>query len=111
MAVIAFQRLTLLPVDDCLYALQPSIRHLTRSALRRCLQRHGISRLPDIQGDKPQRQRFKHYSIGFFHMDIAKVQAAEGKALLSSLKGSTCSSASTARVSSRSPSSSIRLTG
>ena len=110
-AIVAFRRHTLLPLDDCLYALQPSIPHLTRSALHRCLQRHGISRLPDIQGDKPQRQRFKHYSIGFFHMDIAKVQAAEGKALLSSLKGSTCSSASTARVSSRSPSSSIRLTG
>ena len=39
----------MLPLDDCLYALQPSIPHLTRSALHRCLQRHGISRLPDIE--------------------------------------------------------------
>ena len=46
-AVVAFRRHTLLPLDDCLYALQPSIPHLTRSALHRCLQRHGISRLPD----------------------------------------------------------------
>ena len=46
--VVAFRRHTLLPLDDCLYALQPSIPHLTRSALHRCLQRHGISRLPDI---------------------------------------------------------------
>ncbi|TCW29111.1 hypothetical protein EDC20_1011, partial [Gluconobacter oxydans] len=30
---------TLLPLDDCLYALQASIPHLTRSALHRCLQR------------------------------------------------------------------------
>jgi len=59
--VIAFRRHTLLPLDDCLYALQPSIPHLTRSALHRCLQRHGISRLPDIDGDKPKRQRFKRY--------------------------------------------------
>lgn len=29
-AVIAFRRHTLLPLDDCLYALQPSIPHLTR---------------------------------------------------------------------------------
>jgi len=36
-AVVAFWRHTLLPVDDCLYALQPSIQHLTRSALYRCL--------------------------------------------------------------------------
>src|SRR5699024_7572231 len=48
----------------------------------RCLQRHGISRLPDVDGDKPKRQRFKRYPIGFFHMDIAEVQTAEGKLYL-----------------------------
>ena len=65
-AVIAFRRHTLLPLDDCLYALQPTIPHLTRSSLHRCLQRHGISRLPDIEGDKPQRSKFKRYPIGYF---------------------------------------------
>ena len=34
--VVAFRRHTLLPLDDCLYALQPTIPHLTRSALHRC---------------------------------------------------------------------------
>ena len=102
-AVVAFRRHTLLPLDDCLYALQPSIPHLTRSALHRCLQRHGISRLPDIEGDKPKRQRFKRYPIGFFHMDIAEVQTAEGNP--------TCSSALTAPASSPSPSWSTKLTG
>ena len=62
--------------------MQPSIPHLTRSALHRCLQRHGISRLPDVEGDKPGRQKFKRYPIGFFHIDIAKVQTAEGKLYL-----------------------------
>jgi hypothetical protein len=81
-AVVAFRRHTLLPLDDCLYALQLSIPHLTRSALHRCLQRHGVSRLPDVEGDKPARQRFKRYPIGFFHMDIAEVQTAEGKLYL-----------------------------
>ncbi len=81
-AVAAFRRHTLLPLDDCLYALQPLIPHLTRSALHRCLQRHGISRLPDIEGNKPKRQRFKRYPIGFFHVDIAEVQTAEGKLYL-----------------------------
>ena len=109
--VVAFRRHTLLPLDDRLYALQPSVPQLTRSALHRCLQRHGISRLPDIEGDKPKRQRFKRYPIGFFHMDIAEVQTAEGKALLSLSKGSTCSSASTAPASLRSLSSSTRPTG
>ena len=37
--VVAFRRHTLLPLDGCLHALQPSIPHLSRSALHRCLQR------------------------------------------------------------------------
>ena len=77
--VIAFRQHTLLPLDDCLYALQPAIPHLTRSSLHRCLQRHGISRLPDMDGDKSKRQRFKRYPIGYFHIDIAEVRTAEGK--------------------------------
>ncbi|MEQ9639608.1 MAG: IS481 family transposase, partial [Alphaproteobacteria bacterium] len=48
--VVAFRRHTLLPLDDCLYALQASLPHLTRSSLHRCFQRHGISRLPDVEG-------------------------------------------------------------
>src|ERR687898_772059 len=55
--IVAFRRHTLLPLDDCLYALQPTIPHLTRSSLHRCLQRHGIARLPDTDGDKPKRSR------------------------------------------------------
>ena len=34
--IVAFRRHTLLPLDDCLYALQPSLPHLTRSSLHRC---------------------------------------------------------------------------
>jgi transposase InsO family protein len=77
--IVAFRRHTLLPLDDCLYALQATIPHLTRAALHRCLQRHGISRLPDVDGDKPTRKQFKAYPIGFFHIDIAEVQTADGK--------------------------------
>ena len=80
--IIAFRRHTLLPLDDCLYALQPTIPHLTRSSLHRCLQRHGIGRLPDIEGEKPAKKKFKTYSIGFFHIDIAEVRTEEGKLYL-----------------------------
>ncbi len=80
--IVVFRRHTLLPLDDCLYALQPSIPHLTRSSLHRCLQRHGISRLPDMDGDKPKRQKFKRYPIGYFHIDIAEVRTEEGKLYL-----------------------------
>ena len=77
--IVAFRRYTLLPLDDCLYALQPTIPTLTRSSLHRCLQRHGSSRLPEIEGEKPAKTKFKSYPIGFFHIDIAKVQTAEGE--------------------------------
>ena len=80
--VVAFRRHTLLPLDDCIYTLQATIPHLTRSSLHRCLQRHGISRLPDVAGDKPPKKKFKSYPIGFFHIDIAEVQTAEGKLYL-----------------------------
>ncbi len=77
--VVAFRRHTLLPLDDSLYALQATIPHLTRSSLHRCLQRHDISRLPDVEGDKPRRSKFKSYPIGFFHIDIAEVRTEQGR--------------------------------
>ena len=98
--IVAFRRHTLLPLDDCLYALQPTIPHLTRSALHRCLQRHGISRLPEVAGDKPLRSKFKRSlrvppqpasqavapgalrPLGYFHIDIAEVHTEEGRLYL-----------------------------
>ena len=85
--VVAFRRHALLPLDDCLHALQATIPHLTRSSLHRCFQRHGISRLPEVEGDKallsevegPTKRKFKPYPIGYFHIDIAEVRTAEGK--------------------------------
>jgi transposase InsO family protein len=80
--IVAFRRHTQLPLDDCLYALQATIPHLTRSSLHRCLQRHGISRLPEVTGDKEPKRKFKTYPIGYFHIDIAEVRTAEGKLYL-----------------------------
>ncbi len=47
--------------------------------LHRCLQRHVISRLPDVEGDKLKKQKFTTYPIGYFHVDIAEVQTEDGK--------------------------------
>ncbi len=80
--VVAFRRHTLLPLDDCLYALQATIPHLTRSSLHRCLQRHGISRLPEVEGTTPVRRKFKAYPLGYFHIDIAEVHTAQGRLYL-----------------------------
>jgi hypothetical protein len=73
---------TLLPLDDCLYALQATVPQLTRSSLHRCLERHGISRLPEVEGSKPGRKKFQRYPIGYFHVDLAEVRTAEGKLYL-----------------------------
>ncbi len=35
-----------------------------------------------MESDKPKRSEFKRYPIGFFHIDIAEVQTAEGKQYL-----------------------------
>ncbi len=78
-ACIAFRKHTLLPLDDCLYALQDSIPHLTRSSLHRLYQRHGISRLPDMKTEAEPRKAFKPYPIGYFHIDIAEVHTDDGK--------------------------------
>src|SRR3954447_3863000 len=72
--IVALRRHTLLPLDDCLYGLQPTIPHLTRWSLHRCLERHGISRLPEMDGAA--------YAIGYFHLDIAEVRTHEGKLYL-----------------------------
>ncbi len=77
--IVAFRKHTLLPLDDCLYALQASIPRLTRSSLHRCFQRHDIWRLPEVEGDKPKRSKFHSYPIGFFHIDMAEVRTEQGK--------------------------------
>ena len=72
--IVAFRQHTLLPLDDCLYGLQPTIPHLTRSSLHRCLDRPGSSRLPERADDKPKKKRFDEYAIGYVHIDSAEVR-------------------------------------
>jgi hypothetical protein len=75
--IVAFRRHTLLPPErPPLYGLQPMIPHLTRSSLHRCLERHGISRLPEMKGDKPKTKRFAEYAIGYFHINTAEVRCS-----------------------------------
>ena len=76
---VAFRKHTLLPLDDCLYALQATVPHLTRSSLHRLFQRHNISRLPDLKGETEPKKKFKCYPIGYFHIDIAELRTEEGK--------------------------------
>lgn len=82
-ALVTFRQHTLLPLDDCLYALQEAIPHLSRSSLHRCFQRHGISRLPaDEQAEKADKKLFKAYPVGYVHLDFAELRTEEGKQYL-----------------------------
>lgn len=79
-AAIFFRQQTQLPLDDCLYALQDTIPHLSRSALHRIFKRHGINQLPvEAQPAKAAKKKFKDYAVGYFHLDFAELYTAEGK--------------------------------
>jgi len=77
--VVEFRRRTLLPLDDVLGCLRESIPALSRSALHRCLQRHGISRLPKSDETEAKRGRFAQTTIGYVHIDVCELRWAEGK--------------------------------
>jgi hypothetical protein len=53
--IVEFRRRTLLPLDDVLGCLKGTIPNLSRSALHRCLQRHGISRLPASEATEKRK--------------------------------------------------------
>src|ERR687886_587742 len=76
---VEFRRRTLLPLDDVLGCLRETIPKLSRSALHRCLQRHGISRLPQGDEKASKRRRFAETAIGYVHIDVCELRLAEGK--------------------------------
>src|SRR5687768_14878958 len=80
--VVEFRRRTLLPLDDVLGCLREAIPTLTRSALHRCLVRHGISRLPHDPEKASKRGRFAETAIGYVHVDVCELRLAEGKLFL-----------------------------
>src|SRR5215211_6871214 len=80
--VVEFRRRTLLPLDDVLGCLRESIPTLSRSALHRCLVRHGISRLPKDPESASKRKRFAETKIGYVHIDACELRSAEGKIFL-----------------------------
>jgi len=80
--VVEFRRRTLLPLDDVLGCLREAIPTLSRSALHRCLQRHGISRLPRDEENASRRGRFAETAIGYVHIDVCELRLAEGRSFM-----------------------------
>jgi hypothetical protein len=75
--IVGFRQKTLLPLDDCLYALQARIPGLRRSTLHRCLVHHGISRLP--VGVRARRGKRRDTQILTGYLDIgARTTMSDG---------------------------------
>jgi transposase InsO family protein len=77
--VVEIRRLTLIPLDDLLVVVREFINPaVSRSGLDRCLRRHRVSNLRELQaqareaaGEAPQALKtFKDYEPGFIHVDI-----------------------------------------
>ena len=80
--IVEFRRRTLLPLDDLMGCLKDTIPNLTRSALHRCLQRHGISGLPPSDDKTSKRGRFADTTIGYVHIDSCELRLAKGKLVM-----------------------------
>jgi hypothetical protein len=59
--------------------LRVAIPTLSRSALHRCLVRHGISRLSRGEENASKRGRFAETTIGYVHVDHCELRLAEGR--------------------------------
>ncbi len=70
-----------LSLDDLFSVLLDTIPHLKRTTLYNCLRRHGVHNFPKEKKER-EKQEFKEYKIGYFHVDTAEIKTAEGKAYL-----------------------------
>ena len=77
--VVEFRRRTLLPLDDLLGHLRETLPQLTRSALHRCLVRHGISRLSSRVPDGAKHGKFAPTEMGYLHIDSCELRLEQGK--------------------------------
>jgi transposase len=73
--VIELRTSLLLPIDDLLVVRRKFLfSTMSRSALDRCLRRHGVSNLKDLISEEDKQgnsaKTFKDYTPGFIHADI-----------------------------------------
>src|SRR3546814_16629055 len=72
--IVAFRKHTLLPLADCLHALQATNPHLTRSSLHRCLPRHRIRPLPEVTGYKEPKRTVTSTPHDTLHIPLPRLQ-------------------------------------
>ena len=72
MAVV-LRKTLLVPLDDLLAVVQEFLNpEVSRSGLDRCLRRHGVGNLRDLQAQspRPKHKAFKAYEPGYLHVDV-----------------------------------------
>jgi transposase-like protein len=68
--ICEFRRITRLSIDDCFISLKGKIPNLELGNLYRCLKRNGLNVLPQLEEATCEKKKFKHYPIGYLHIDI-----------------------------------------
>jgi transposase InsO family protein len=70
---VELRRTLRLPLDDLLVVVREFLNEaVSRSGLDRCLRRHGVSRLADLEPRQvaPSHKAFKAYEPGYLHVDV-----------------------------------------
>ena len=79
--VVAFRRHTLLPLDDGLHGLQPTIPRLTRSSLHRCLEQPASPGCPQSRATSPRSSvsRATPSAMSILQRQILRISATAPK--------------------------------
>ncbi|UVL15448.1 integrase core domain-containing protein [Pseudomonas atacamensis] len=76
--VVEFRQRTMRPLDDMQGHLLDYFPQLSRSALHRCLVRHGINQVPK-SGTATKRGKFDETEMGYLHIDSSELRLESGK--------------------------------
>jgi transposase-like protein len=88
---VALRRALLVSLDDLLAVVREFLNPDTsRSGLDRCLRRHGVGNLRDLQTKtaRPKHSAFKAYEPGYIHIDVKYLPHPLGPLLRNALPGS-----------------------
>jgi transposase-like protein len=87
---VALRKTLLVSLDDLLAVVREFLNpHVSRSGLDRCLRRHGVGNLRDLQARaaRPKHSGFKAYEPGYIHVDVKYLPHPLGPLLRNALPG------------------------
>jgi len=88
---VVLRKTLLVSIDDLLAVVREFLNpEVSRSGLDRCLRRHGVGNLRDLQAQspRPKHKAFKAYEPGYLHVDVKYLpQMADGEADQKTVRG------------------------